>query len=175
MFYSDQQLQDYLDGRMTAVQEAQFEIELGKDRRLREELDNYRELYAGLEDDSQISLPSSFTHQVMKKANLATFGSLHFGLWQIFIALAVVIVAINVSFLYVDMGKLVQDVTAKPEAVPVPTGVENQVNTLFDQIINLHINTPIPILAVVILIILFFFDRFLTKQRNKMHWSGKLY
>ncbi len=165
MNFTDHDIQNYLDGNMSPDMEERFEIELGKNRELRDSLDQYRSLYASLEYDQDIQLSPGFTSDVIKKTNIATLGKVHFNLLHMFIALFVVIVAINVSFYYVDTKQLVEDVITTPQTESVE--LQPFLQNLGNQLQSIEFNTPIPVLALIIFVLLFALDRWFNHIRNK--------
>ena len=161
----DIQIQDYLDNNLSGEQREQFNKRLESDPDLRNRLKAYQKIYGVLKSDPGFTLSPKFTARVLKKTHIESLGSLHVELWHIFIALFVIIVGINVTFYYVDMTNLVNDMKFSPDIkVNISSGIFENIGAFIS---NLNSNFVIPGLAVIIIAVLGLLDHFVFSGRHK--------
>ncbi|MBN2413745.1 hypothetical protein JXQ31_18845 [candidate division KSB1 bacterium] len=161
----DLEIQDYLDNNLSGEKREQFIKRLKSDPNLRIRFKAYKRIYNGLKSESGFTLSPKFTSRVLKKTHIESLGSVHFELWHIFIVLFVIIIGINVTFYYVDMTALVNDMKFSPDIdLNLPQGILNKIAAFFS---SLNFNFALPALAVIILVVLGLLDHFVLSGRHK--------
>ncbi len=161
----DFEIQDYLDNNLSREKREQFIKRLESDPDLRIRFSSYKKIYKGLKSENGFTLSPKFTSRVLKKSHIESLGSVHFELWHIFIALFIIIIGINVTFYYVDMTALVNDMKFSPDInLDLSPGIVNNITAFFS---NMNFNFALPVLSVLILIVLGLLDRFVLSGRHK--------
>jgi len=165
MNYNDFEIQDYLDNNLSEEKRDQFTNQLATDPGLQNRVKAYKKIYKVLKTEKGFYLSPKFTTRVLKKTHIESLGSLHFELWQIFIALFVIIVGINVTLYYVDMNSMINDMKFSPDInFNILPGILNNIGSFFSK---LNFNFVLPLLAIIILIVLGLLDHFVFSGRHK--------
>jgi predicted anti-sigma-YlaC factor YlaD len=104
--FSDSQIQDFLDNRLSGQEAAAFRKHVDNCAECRVQLDLYSRLYQGLEREVGYKISALSKKEVIREIKAETLGSVHGRLWHIFLVLFGVIIAVNISLYYFDVGAL---------------------------------------------------------------------
>jgi hypothetical protein len=161
---TDEEIQDFLDGNLSA------EIALLTERHLetcslcREAVKQYQSVYAGLDQDKGFELSRGFAKSVVKMLPPQGETKSPFDLLNVFLIILGVIVAAGVTIRYADLRPLG---SALSHLLPGPQLGSGVVVFVEDLLIGLNGNLGLLILGVLTLLIIGGLDRFLLQPRYR--------
>ena len=126
---------------------------------------SYQELYIELGDESEFELSKNFTRRVLRQTHKHAVGSLQFGLTQIFLSLAAIIVVINVVLTYGQVDAFTGSAKTTYNALE---GLIPELTTPLGEVFSkLHFGGFYVVLTVIGFLGLVLLDRFVLQPRFK--------
>jgi anti-sigma factor RsiW len=160
---NDEAVQNYLDGQINTMERAAIRQHIESCDECRHKVAAFQELFSQLERDIDFELSKNFTKQVLKKTHKEAIGSVQFGLTQLFFALAAAIVVIYVVQYYVQVENFAATAQATSNSFQKIFSI---IVSAFEGIANsVQFDGMYVVLAIIGLIGLFIFDRFILQPR----------
>lgn len=161
---TDEEIQDFLDGNLSAEIALLTERHLGTCTLCREAVKQYQSVYSGLDRDEGFDLSKGFAKSVVKTLPEQREAKPPFDLLNVFLMILGVIVATGVTIRYVDLRPLG---SALSHLLPGPELGSGVVAFVEDLLIGLNGNLGLLILGVLTLLIIAGLDRLLVQPRYR--------
>jgi hypothetical protein len=104
--FTDEEMQEYLDGNLTPENELLFETHLKICPHCHESLKQYQSLYMGLANDEALDLPKGFAKSVITRLSVEAKSESHFNYTNVFLTILGIVIAVGITFYYVDLKPL---------------------------------------------------------------------
>ena len=161
---TDEQIQDYLDGNLSASEKEMVDSILRKSPEQREKLNHYKSLFMSLDDDSGFELSADFAHNVVVSMKEDSTEKALFKFSQIILWLVGIATAIAVAIHYSNIGEVLGEYKGmESEGSNIVTTFLNSFKQLFE---SLHINPVFIGMIIVVLGAIFLIDRAISRVRN---------
>ncbi|HPI73986.1 MAG TPA: zf-HC2 domain-containing protein [bacterium] len=170
----DERIQNYLDGGLTAAENAEAQGHLAECDECRRQMEWYQKIYAGLGAGEPELFSSQWQDRVLQAVEGESLGFLHHQLRQVFAGVAVVLGLFKVSSLFMDYGSVVQ--SFRRPFLPSLHSIFAGFKFTADLAAWLHSLSPhLPLIASIIAALLFILllDRLLSKARLRLLVTGK--
>lgn len=128
---TDEELQDYMDGNLSAEQKITCSRHLQACDFCRDEIELYQSLSKQLGSESGFSLSHRFSKAVMAKIQPESLGSVHGQLWSVFLSLLGIVVGLNITFYFFDFSAVIKEIKSipTPNYALVPESISTLKNT----------------------------------------------
>ncbi len=161
---TDSQIQDYLDGNLTAEQEKQLQHHAGRCIYCRRELETYKELYLELRRQPAFSISPSLADHIIEKIQSPEKPTSSRGFWDFFILVMGILSSLGVLFYFISFDAFLKSFHFLPQINW--HGVRDAATVLLDYMRILPAHTPVILSSLFILLIFIFLDRFLLPERQ---------
>ncbi len=108
---TDDEMQEYLDGNLSLENVLSVERHLESCSFCKESLKQYKSLYVGLANDEGFDLPKSFAKSVISRLQAEPEAKSHFNYANIFLTVLGIIIAVGITFYYLDLKPLGQTIS----------------------------------------------------------------
>lgn len=171
---SDERMQNYLDGNLSAAESAEVHGHLAECGDCRQQMEWYQKIYTTSNAEEPEVFSSEWQERVLQAVEGESLGFLHHQLWQVFAGVVVVLGLFKISSLFMDYGSFVQAFSRSL------LSSLRLIFAGFDLIegpaVRLHSLSPhLPLIASVVAAVIFILllDRLLSKARLRTLVTGK--
>ena len=161
---TDEQIQDYLDGNLSAAERDAVDSVLRQSPAERDRFNHYKSLFMSLEEDPGFELSPDFAHSVVVGMKEDTTEKALFKFSQVVLWLVGIAAALAVAFHFSNIGQILGDYKGlKGEGSNIVTTFLNSFKQLFE---DLHIDPIFIGMIIVVLGAIFLIDRAISRVRN---------
>ena len=171
---NDEQMQNYLDGNLSAAEGAEVQDHLAECGTCRRQMEWYLKIYTKLNAEEPEVFSTQWQDRVLQAVEGESLGFLHHQLWQVFAGVAVVLGLFKLSSLFMDYGSVVQAFRRSflPSLRSIFTGFH--FSTDWSARLNgLSPHLPLIVSMVSAIIFILLLDRLLIKVRLRTLVTGK--